>query len=85
MFIKILTEPLSIPVLKRSKRVPKATAKNAAKNICEECNKQQTAGSYPMSKIIKKRGKKVLVEWLPCGTCKRIWKPTWEPLENYGH
>ncbi|CAL8319557.1 unnamed protein product [Arctogadus glacialis] len=28
---------------------------------------------------MKKRGRKVLMEWQPCGTCKRTWEPTWEP------
>ncbi|KAK0131077.1 Epstein-Barr nuclear antigen 6 [Merluccius polli] len=35
---------------------------------CEECEDKVKRGIFPYSRIIKKRGRKVLVEWQPCGT-----------------
>ncbi|CAL8357426.1 unnamed protein product [Gadus morhua 'NCC'] len=63
----------------RKRRCPRPPRQDMETMSCEECDDKGKRGIFPYSRIMKKRGRKVLMEWQPCGTCKRTWEPTWEP------
>ncbi|CAL8340131.1 unnamed protein product [Boreogadus saida] len=66
----------------RKRRCPRPPRQDMETMSCEECDDKGKRGIFPYSRIMKKRGRKVLMEWQPCGTCKRTWEPTWEPKSS---
>ncbi|KAJ8349873.1 hypothetical protein SKAU_G00250030 [Synaphobranchus kaupii] len=67
----------------------KITAKKRGEkrtNEKEDCPYHNAMEIFPVQYVARTRerkGKKeVLVHWLPCLSCKKIWPPSWEPQDN---
>nr|XP_055057899.1 putative uncharacterized protein DDB_G0287113 isoform X2 [Misgurnus anguillicaudatus] len=56
------------------------------RNKDDACQYHSTLDIFPVQYVSQTREKKgckeVLVHWLPCPSCQKVWPPSWEPQEN---
>ncbi|XP_073668281.1 uncharacterized protein [Paramisgurnus dabryanus] len=56
------------------------------RNKDDACQYHSTLDIFPVKYVSQTREKKgckeVLVHWLPCPSCQKVWPPSWEPQEN---